>query len=77
ALPDELKGRAETKGEAGLRGHLEAEGEEGEKEQSGSQAYVPADPDEDTQLKLALDLLRGEQVNSAFPPTGDSASAPN
>ncbi|MEP0234599.1 S41 family peptidase [Roseibium sp.] len=76
-LPDELKGRAETKGEAGLRGHLEAEGEEGEKEQSGSQAYVPADPDEDTQLKLALDLLRGEQVNSAFPPTGDSASAPN
>ncbi|MBD8878454.1 S41 family peptidase [Roseibium polysiphoniae] len=76
-LPDELKGRAETKGEAGLRGHLEAEGEEGEKEQSGSQAYVPADPAEDTQLKLALDLLRGEQVNSAFPPTGDSASAPN
>lgn len=24
-LPDELKGRAETKGEAGLRGHLQAE----------------------------------------------------
>ncbi|WP_417671667.1 S41 family peptidase [Roseibium sp.] len=76
-LPDELKGRAETKGEAGLRGHLENEGSEGEKEQSGSQAYVPADPADDTQLKLALDLLRGVQVNSAFPPAGDSASVPN
>ncbi len=76
-LPDELKGRAETKGEAGLRGHLTNEGTDGEKEQSGSQAYVPADPAEDSQLKLALDLLRGVQVNSAFPPAGDTARVPN
>ncbi|MXN66694.1 PDZ domain-containing protein [Stappia sp. GBMRC 2046] len=76
-LPDELKGKAETKGEAGLRGHLEAEDGE-ENEGSGSQAYVPADPKDDTQLKLALDLLRGIQVHSAFPPTGDQkASIPN
>ncbi|MTH96356.1 S41 family peptidase [Roseibium sp. RKSG952] len=75
-LPDDLVGRAETKGEAGLRGHLESE-EDGE-EASGSQAYVPADPDEDTQLKLALDLLRGVQINSAFPPLGDNqAAVPN
>ena len=65
-LPDDFKGRAETDGEAGLRGHLEGDGEEG----SGSQAYVPPDPKDDTQLKLALDLLRGVQANSAFPPNG-------
>ncbi|MEP3046812.1 MAG: S41 family peptidase [Roseibium sp.] len=72
-LPEELVGRVSTKGEAGLRGHLEADGEE----QSGSQAYVPPDPKDDTQLKLALDLLRGVQVNSAFPPVGDTATVPN
>lgn len=75
-LPEELKGRATTKGEAGLRGHLEAEGEGTGKEESGSQAYVPTDPAEDSQLKVALDLLRGVQVNSAFPPAGDNGSAP-
>ncbi len=64
-----------TRGEANLRGHLkgedatkaegeaEAEGEDGaaveEEEQSGSSSYVPAEKDKDTQLKYALDLLRG------------------
>jgi carboxyl-terminal processing protease len=73
-LPEELVGRVDTKGEAGLRGHLEnGEGDE----ESGSQAYVPADPKEDTQLNLALDLLRGTQVNSAFPPVSDSAAVKN
>lgn len=76
-LPEELVGRAETKGEAGLRGHLVGEDAEEGKEESGSQAYVPADPEEDKQLQLALDLLRGVQVNSAFPPVGDGASVPN
>ena len=75
-LPDELKGNVETKGEAGLRGHLQGEGE-GE-ESSGSQAYVPPDPKDDAQLKLALDLLNGVQLNSAFPPVGDQkAAVPN
>ncbi|ADZ72572.1 S41 family peptidase [Polymorphum gilvum] len=78
-LPEDMQGRGETKGEAGLRGHLEAEGkDEAEKESSGSQAYVPADPKDDKQLALALDLLRGIQVNSAFPPiAGERASVPN
>ncbi|MEJ8476504.1 S41 family peptidase [Roseibium algae] len=76
-LPDDMKGRATTTGEAGLRGHLESEDKDGEKEQSGSQAYVPADSKDDKQLNLALDLLRGTQVNAAFPPVGDAASAPN
>ncbi|MCX2724272.1 S41 family peptidase [Roseibium salinum] len=70
-LPEDLVGRAETKGEAGLRGHLEADGEE---EGSGSQAYVLPDPKDDAQLNLALDLLRGTQVNSAFPPVPDTAA---
>ncbi|WP_150525290.1 S41 family peptidase [Roseibium sediminis] len=74
-LPEELIGRAETKGEAGLRGHLEGEDAAEGKEESGSQAYVPADPAEDKQLQLALDLLRGVQVNSAFPPLADGATA--
>ncbi|MES0870119.1 C-terminal processing peptidase-3. Serine peptidase. MEROPS family S41A [Pseudovibrio denitrificans] len=70
-LPDELKGRAETKGEAGLRGHLQAEeGDEG----SGSQAYVPQDKDKDVQLNLAKALLRGEKTDAAFPPSADSAA---
>lgn len=78
-LPEELKGRAETKGEAGLRGHLEGDDAvDGGEEQSGSQAYVPPDPADDSQLKLALDLLRGVQINSAFPPlSSDTAVVPN
>ncbi|WP_068083459.1 S41 family peptidase [Polycladidibacter stylochi] len=68
-LPDELKGKLlETKGEAGLRGHLQAEeGEEG----SGSQAYVPREKEKDTQLNMALDLLRGNKTDDAFPPVSD------
>ncbi|GGG50554.1 S41 family peptidase [Chelatococcus composti] len=54
-VPEELKGKDETKGEAGLRGHLK----NGEEEASGSSAYVPTDPEKDTQLKAALELLRG------------------
>jgi carboxyl-terminal processing protease len=56
------------RGEASLKGHLEGEGEEEAEESSGSLAYVPPDPADDTQLNYALDLLRGLQVNSAFPP---------
>ncbi|WP_310621616.1 S41 family peptidase [Flexibacterium corallicola] len=70
-LPEELKGRVETKGEAGLRGHLQAEeGDEG----SGSQAYIPQEKEKDTQLNMALDLLRGNKTNTAFPPVTDQAA---
>jgi len=65
-VPDEVKSRAvETKGEASLRGHLKAEGEEG----GGSQSYVPPDAKDDKALKTALDLMRGVQANSAYPPS--------
>ncbi|HWM48111.1 MAG TPA: S41 family peptidase [Xanthobacteraceae bacterium] len=69
-VPDEVKSRAvETKGEASLRGHLKAEGEEG----GGSQSYVPPDAKDDKALKTALDLMRGVQANSAYPPSSKVA----
>ena len=81
-LPDELKGRVETTGEANLRGHLSGEAEDeiqpggDETEESGSFAYVPPNPEDDKQLNYALDLLRGIQVNSMFPPN-PSQGIPN
>jgi carboxyl-terminal processing protease len=63
-VPEEMKARTETRGEASLRGHLKAEGQE----ETGSQSYIPPDPKNDKALNLALDLLRGIKVNSAFPP---------
>jgi carboxyl-terminal processing protease len=64
-VPDELKTRTtDTKGEASLRGHLKAEGDE----ETGSQAYVPPDAKDDKALHSALDLIRGVQTNAAYPP---------
>jgi carboxyl-terminal processing protease len=64
-LPEDLAGKVKARGESSLRGHLEsADGEE----ESGSFAYVPAEVKDDQQLQAALDLLRGIQVNTAFPP---------
>ncbi len=68
-VPDELKARTDTRGEASLRGHLKAEGDE----QTGSQSYVPPDPKNDKALNTALDLMRGIQKNSAYPPNPKSA----
>ncbi|KQY98063.1 peptidase S41 [Pseudolabrys sp. Root1462] len=69
-VPDDLKNRADSKGEASLRGHLT--GDPG-KEQTGSQAYVPPDEKDDKALHMAEDLLRGTVKNSAFPPSQKSA----
>jgi carboxyl-terminal processing protease len=70
-VPDELKARADTTSEATLRGHLTAEGPE----QTGSQSYVPPDSKNDKALHLALDLIRGVQVNPAYPPKPNQAAA--
>jgi carboxyl-terminal processing protease len=59
-VPEELKARTDTRGEASLRGHLKAEGDE----QTGSQSYIPPDPKDDKALHTALDLIRGIQKNS-------------
>jgi carboxyl-terminal processing protease len=71
-VPDALKDRTDTKGEASLRGHLKAEGAE----ETGSQSYVPPDEKDDKALKMALDLLRGTASNAAFPPN-PKAAVPN
>ena len=68
-VPDELKTRTDTRGEASLRGHLKAEGDE----QTGSQSYIPPDPKDDKALHTALDLMRGIQKNSAYPPNPKTA----
>jgi carboxyl-terminal processing protease len=71
-VPDDLKARTDTKGEASLRGHLKAEGNE----ESGSQSYVPQEEKDDKALKEALDLLRGAISDAAFPPS-PKAAVPN
>src|SRR5262249_7302404 len=68
-VPEELKVRTDTSGEASLRGHLKAEGDE----QTGSQSYIPPDPKDDKALHTALDLIRGIEKNSAYPPNPKTA----
>ena len=70
-MPEELKARTDMRGEASLRGHLKAEGDE----QTGSQSYIPPDPNDDKALHTALDLIRGIQKNSAYPPKPENGSA--
>ncbi len=72
-VPDELKGRVDTKGEASMRGHLSAEGAE----QTGSQAYVPPDEKNDKALNAAYNLLRGVTVNADAPGSTPKAVVPN
>jgi carboxyl-terminal processing protease len=63
-VPDSVKAQTDTQGEASLRGHLKAEGQEAK----GSQAYVPQDAKDDKALHAALDLIRGVAQNAAYPP---------
>jgi carboxyl-terminal processing protease len=71
-IPDDLKGKDETKGEASLRGHLS--NDKGE-DLSASQAYVASDPAKDTQLMAALDLLRGKAITKSEPATNEPPKA--
>jgi carboxyl-terminal processing protease len=72
-VPDELKARTDTKGEASLRGHLKAEGEE----QTGSQSYVPPEAKDDKALKAARDMLHGVKVNASTPAPAAAAKTAN
>ena len=65
-VPDDLKARTDTRGEASLRGHLKAEGDE----QTGSQSYVPPEAKDDKALKVAIDFLHGIK-----PPAATAAAA--
>ena len=72
-IPEDLRGRDETQGEAGLRGHLSGEDEEA----AGSSAYVPTDQEEDKQLLAALAFLRGEQLDAFLSTDSENETAPN
>jgi carboxyl-terminal processing protease len=54
-IPDDLKGKVDSRGEASLAGHLK----NGDDEKTGSEAYVPPDATKDTQLIAAVSLLHG------------------
>jgi carboxyl-terminal processing protease len=71
-VPDEFKGKDDTKGEASLKGHLK----NGDQEEHGSQAYVPADEAKDKALHAALDLLRGAKTADALKAEYAKADAP-
>ena len=76
-VPDELKGKDETKGEAGLKGHLKQKDTD---ERGGSSAYIPPDPAKDKQLLSAIDFLHGIQkgaANSGTPAQQPKPSLPN
>jgi carboxyl-terminal processing protease len=82
-VPDDLKKGAsasETWGEANLRGHLKNPQEKTEKgkiakETSGSSAYVPDEPDKDTQLQYALALLRKADAQPNTPTLSQAGRA--
>ena len=66
-LPEELKARAakeRPRGEASLRGHLRGDVDK-DKEESGSNSYVPPEAEKDTQLQYALKMIRGEIAEPA------------
>jgi len=76
-LPEELKKRAKNqqpRGEASLRGHLKGEDEE---EKSGSSSYVPRDKEKDTQLKFALNFVRGIETVKETNTQPEKKAVPN
>ncbi len=63
-IPDDLKGKVSSMGEASLFGHLK----NGSEEEKGSDAYVPPDKAKDTQLQAAISLLHGASAESLKTP---------
>jgi carboxyl-terminal processing protease len=70
-VPDDLKAKTDTKGEASLRGHLKSDGDE----KTGSQSYVPPDAKDDKALKMADDLLHGIKNSASAAPAPGSDKA--
>ena len=60
-IPDDLRGKVDSRGEASLTGHLK----NGDDEKTGSEAYVPPDRANDTQLVAAVDLLHGRSPTAS------------
>src|SRR5208283_1606408 len=63
-IPDDLKDKVSSFGEASLFGHLK----NGSEEEKGSDAYVPPDKTKDTQLQAAVSLLHGAKPESLQSP---------
>src|SRR5262249_46091878 len=68
-VPEELKARTATRGEASLRGHPKAGGDE----HTASQSYPPPAPKDDRAPHPALALPRGTKKTPASPPNPKSA----
>jgi carboxyl-terminal processing protease len=77
-LPDDLKGKSSEKprGEASLRGHLKGDGKE--ETNAALSAYVPKEPEKDTQLKYALSFVRDqvETVQKVEPKASAATETP-
>lgn len=69
-IPDDMKGKDETKGESSLKGHIKTN----EDEKSGSSAYIPPDPKNDKQLIFAVDYLKS---GGKLEPPKKAAEAPS
>jgi len=74
-LPEELKKRhIKPRGEASLRGHLKNDSID--KEETGSQSYVPKDRAKDKQLQFAVDFLHGVKVSQIYEKVGQTPKKP-
>ena len=82
-LPDELKSKdVRTRGEASLPKHLRSEKEKAggaeKKEESGSSAYVPKEPEKDTQLQFAINFIKdGAKISSTDTSAQPGKTTPN
>jgi len=68
-VPDDLKGRDEILGEAGLNGQIG--GGTAPTATTGSSVYIPPDKKDDTQLQYAIKLIDGGEKNDAYPPKAE------
>src|SRR5262249_42735873 len=68
-VPEELKARTDRSGEASLPGRHKAKADE----KPGRNSYTPPDPKDEKALPTALDLIRGIEKNSAYPPNPKTA----
>ena len=60
-IPDDLKGKVSSMGEASLAGHLK----NGDDEKKGSDAYVPPDRTRTRSCEAAVELLHGAKAGDA------------
>src|ERR1700744_3600114 len=72
-VPDEFKGRSDTKGEASMRGPLAADGAE----QNGYQAHGPAEEKDVKALGAAYNTPRGVTVKADAPASAAKTAVPN